>query len=113
VDLCAELSTGLESLLGVGYAIDSYGWVDIDPDAHTVVSRRITHLRLQFPHLLPSEAITDWNSRLPMDVRTISQELLRATFPEVIDLLLASPPILASHLPKTHKERTPKGLDVV
>jgi hypothetical protein len=55
----------------------------------------------------------DWDSRLSMDVRTISLELLRATFPEGIDLLLASSPMLASHLPRTHRERTPMGPDVV
>ena len=48
-----------------------------------------------------------------MDVRTISPELLRATFPEGIDLLLAIPPILANNLPMTHRARTPLGLDVV
>ncbi len=55
----------------------------------------------------------DWHSRLPMDVRTISPELLRATIPEGIDLLLASPSMLASHLPMTHRERTPVGPKVV
>jgi hypothetical protein len=44
-----------------------------------------------------------------MDVRTISPELLRATVPEGIDLLLASPPMLANHLLKTHRARTPLG----
>ncbi len=48
-----------------------------------------------------------------MDVRTTSLELLGATFPEGIDLLLASPPILANHFPVTHRERTPMGPDVV
>jgi hypothetical protein len=70
-------------------------------------------MRLQFPHLLPSEAIKDWNSRLPMDVRAISPDLLRAAFPERLDLLLASPPMLKSNLPKTHRECTPMGPDVV
>ena len=91
------------ALLIVGHAISSYVWVDIDPDAHTVVSHRITHLRHQFPYLIPPEAIKDWDSRLPMDAHTISPELFRATFPEVIDLLLASPPMLASYLPMTHR----------
>ncbi len=87
--------------------------MDIDPGAYTVVSDRIKHPRLQFPHLLPPEAITVWDSRLPMDVHTISPELFGATFPEGIDLILASPPMLASPLPMTHRERTPMGPDVI
>ncbi len=70
-------------------------------------------MRLQFPYLRPLEALVDWNSRLPMDVRTISPELLRATFPEGIDPLLVSPPMLARHVPNNHRERTPLGPDVV
>jgi hypothetical protein len=70
-------------------------------------------MRRQFPHLLPPEVIVDWDSRLTTNVRTVLLKLLRATFPEGIDLLLASPPMPASHLPKTHREHTPMGLDVV
>ena len=87
--------------------------VRIDPDAHMVVSHRITHPRQQFPNLLPPEAITDRDSRLPMNVRIISPELLRSTFPDGDDLLLASPPMQASHLPMTHREHTSMGPDVV
>jgi hypothetical protein len=78
------------------------------------VSRRITHTSYQFPNLLPPEASTDWDSRLPMDACAISPELLRTTFPDRIDHLLASPPMQASHLPKTHIAHTPSmGPDVV
>ena len=55
----------------------------------------------------------DWDNRLPLDVCTISPELLKATFPEDIDLLLVSPSMQASHLPKTGRERTPMGPDIV
>ena len=48
-----------------------------------------------------------------MDVRTISPELIRATFPDGVDLLLASPPMQASHLPMTHRDHTLMGPDVV
>jgi hypothetical protein len=113
VELCGCLATGLEALLRAGYAIRSYICVDIDPDAHMDVSHRITHLRHQFPNLLTPEAITDWDSRLPMDVRTISHELLRATFPDGGDLILASPPMQAIHLPITHRNHTSTGPDVV
>jgi hypothetical protein len=112
MELCGGLTTGLEALLRAGYAINSYAWVDIDPDAHTAVSYRIADLKLQFPFLLPLEAIKDWDSQLPMDVRAIFLELLIATFPEGVDLL-ASPPMLANHLPNTHRERSPMGPDVV
>jgi hypothetical protein len=113
VELCGGLATGLETLLRVGHAINSYAWVDIDPYAHMVVFHGIADLELRFPLLFPSEATKVWDSRLPMDVRAISLELLRATFPEGIDLLLASPPMLPNHLPMTHRERSPMGPDVV
>jgi hypothetical protein len=113
VELCGGLATGLEALLIAGYAIRSYVWADTDPYAHSVVSHRIAHMQLQFPHLLPPETLMDWDSRLRMDVRTISSELLRATFSKGTDLLLANPPMLARHVPKTHRERTPVGPDVV
>ncbi len=48
-----------------------------------------------------------------MDARTISPELLRSTFPEGIDLLLASPSMIARHVPKTHIYRISMGPDVV
>ncbi len=48
-----------------------------------------------------------------MDIRTIFPELLRATFPEGIDPLLASPPMLARRLPRNSRERTPLGPDVI
>ena len=107
-------ATGLEALLRAGYVINSYVWVDIDLDAHTAVFHRIAHLRHQFPHLLPPETIKDWGSRFPIEVRSIFLELLRATFPEGIDFLLASPPMLVANiLPMTHRAHTPLGSDVV
>jgi hypothetical protein len=48
-----------------------------------------------------------------MDVRTIFLELLRATFPEGIYLLLVSPPMLANHLSRPHREHTPPGPDII
>jgi len=90
VELCGGLATGLEALLKVGYAINSYIWVDIDLDAHAAASYRIAHTRLLYPYLLPLEAIKDRDSSLPMDVRTISPELLTVTFLEKIDLILVS-----------------------
>ena len=50
-------------------------------------------------------------SRLPMDVRTISPELLKVTFPEGIDLILANPPVLATHLSSSNIDHAPPGLD--
>jgi hypothetical protein len=106
-NFCGGLATGLEALLRAGYAISSYAWVDIDPDAHTVASHRIACLRHQFPHLLPPEAIKDWDCRLPMDVPTISPELLNATFPVGIDLILASPPVIVARLFSSNIDHTP------
>jgi hypothetical protein len=47
-----------------------------------------------------------------MDVRTISPELISATFPEGIDLVLVSPHVLASHLSKSNRDRTPPDPDI-
>ena len=112
VELCGGLATSLETLLRTDYMIRSYTWVDTDPDAHTVAAQRIAHLRHNFPHLLPSEAIQDWDSRLPLDVRTISPELVSATFPKGIDLILASPTELATQVSISHREHTPLGPDI-
>jgi len=61
----------------------------------------------QYPQLLPSEVIRDWYSRLPMDARIISPKVMTQTFPEDIDLILASSPVLSKHLPMTHKNQGP------
>jgi len=47
-----------------------------------------------------------------MNVRTISPELLSVIFPEGIDLILASPPLLEIHLSKSNKEHAPPGPDI-
>ncbi len=113
VEHCGGLATGLEALLRVGYTISSYAWVNTDPDAHTVASHRIAYLRLKFPHLLPPEAIQVWDSRLPMDVRIISPELLNVIFSEGIDFILASPHGRAIHLFKYEREHTTPGPDII
>ena len=113
VELCRGLSTGLEALPKAVYAINFYAWVDIDPDVHAVVSHRLKLMRLKYPHLLPPEAIRDWNSQLPRDARIISPELFAATLTEGMDLLLASPPMLAHRLLGSHREHTPNGPSVV
>ncbi len=46
-----------------------------------------------------------------MDLRTISPELIRFTFPEGIDFILVNPLVLAIQLSKSNRERTPTGLD--
>ena len=49
------------------------------------------------------------DSRLPMDVRAISPEILEVTFPKGVNLILISPPILAKDLPMTHIDLGPRG----
>ena len=108
VDLCGGLATGLEALLKAGYAVTSYAWLDIDTDAHATVSHRLPREKQQYPHLLPPEAIRDWDSRPTMAVRAISSEILTKTFPKGVDLMLASPsPMLVKHLPRTHSNHGP------
>ena len=113
MELYRGLATCIEALLKGGYAVNSYVLVDIDPFAHAAVPHRIAHLRLQYPHLLPLEVIKDRDFRMPMDIRTISPDFLTTTFPEGVDLLLASHPMLAHHLPRYHRVHSPMGPDVV
>jgi hypothetical protein len=47
-----------------------------------------------------------------MDIRTISLELLSVTFPEGVDLILASSSVLATDLSKSNKEHTPPDPDI-
>jgi len=47
-----------------------------------------------------------------MEVRTISPELLNITFPEGIELILASPPVLATHLSSSNRDHTLPGPDI-
>ncbi len=70
-----------------------------DSNSHTSFHQR--HSRIGIPD-------SQWIS-----APSQSPELLRATFLEGIDLLLVSPPMLARHVPKTHREPTPVGPDVV
>jgi hypothetical protein len=51
-----------------------------------------------------------------MDVRIISPEILSVQFPEGIDLILASPPMIATHLSNFNREHTPSdisGSDII
>jgi len=112
-ELCGGLATGLHALLRTGYVIRSYVWVYTYPDAHTAAPQCIAYLRHKFPHLLPPEAVQDCDSRLPMDVSTISPELLSATFSaEGIDLILVSPPVLATRVSRSNREHTSPGPDI-
>ncbi len=78
----------------------SYAWVDIDPDAHTATSYRLVRLHDRHPLLLPPGTIYGWDSRLPMDARTITQELFTQVFPAGVDLIMTSPPMLPQNLPR-------------
>jgi len=40
-----------------------------------------------------------WDTRLPMDTRTITPELFTQAFPAGVDLVMASPPLAASTPP--------------
>ena len=81
----------------------SYTWADIDPNAHTATTHRFATLHNQHPLLLPPEAKAGWDTRLPMDARTISLALFTQAFPAGVDLIMTSPPMLPQHLPRAHK----------
>ncbi len=100
VELCGGIATGLESALKSGHSVASYTRVDIDPDAHTATSHRLARLHYRPPLLLPLEAIEGWDTRLPMDARTITPELFTQAFPAGVDLIITSPPMLPQHLPR-------------
>ncbi len=78
----------------------SYTWADIDPDAHTATSHRLARLHDRHPLLFPPEAIDGWDTRLPMDARTITPELFTHAFPAGVDLIMTSPLVLPQHLPR-------------
>ena len=81
----------------------SYTWADIDPDAHTATSHRLTRLHSRHPQLLPPEATEGCDTRLPMDARTITPALFAHAFPAGVDLIMTSPPMLPHHLPLAHR----------
>ncbi len=80
----------------------SYTWADIDPDAHTATTRRLTRLRNRHPLLLPPEATEGWEIRQPMDARTITPALFTQAFPAGVDIIMTSSPMLTQHLPRAH-----------
>ncbi len=92
VELCGGIATGLEAALKAGLSIASYTWADIDPNAHTATSHMLTRLHRRHPLLLPAEATTEWDTRLPMDTRTITPALLTKAFPAGFDIIITSPP---------------------
>jgi hypothetical protein len=101
VELCGGIATGLEALLKAGHAVASYTWADVDPDAHAATTHRLARLLARHPLLLPPEATNGWDTRLPMDIRTITPALFAQAFPAGVDIIMTSPPMLAKHLPKT------------
>ena len=92
VELCGGIATCLEAILTSGHAVASYTWVDIDPDAHTAASHSLAWLHARHPLLLPPEATDGWDTRLPMDARTITPELFTQAFPAGVDLIITIPP---------------------
>ena len=91
VELCGGIATGLEAALKSGLTIASYTWADIDPDAHTATAHRLKRLQHRHPLLLPEEATTGWDTRLPMDTRTITPALFTQAFPAGVDIIMTSP----------------------
>ena len=74
----------------------------MDPEAHAATTHRLARLHARhYPLLLPPEATSGWDTRLPMDTRTISPALFAQAFPAGVDIIMTSPPMLAKHLPKT------------
>ncbi len=101
VELCSGIATRLEVVLKSGHVVASYTWVDIDLDAHTATSHRLARLHDRHPLLLPLEAIDGWDTRLPMNARTITHELFTHALPTGVDLIMTSPPpMLSQHLPR-------------
>jgi len=103
VEICGGMATILEAIFKAGHAVASYTWADIDPDARTTTSHRLARLHNRHPLLLPPEAMEGWDTRLPMDARTITTELFTKAFPERVDLIMNSPPMMPQHLPRTRR----------
>ena len=66
----------------------------------------------QLSYFIPQEALHGWDSSLPRDIHTISPALLNATFQEGIDLILASPPVLATRAYDPNKDHPLPGPDI-
>jgi hypothetical protein len=92
VELGGGIVTRLEAILEADHAVVSYTWVDIDPYAHTATTHRIARLYSRHPLLLPPEAIEGWDTRLPMDARTITPTIFTHALPAGVDLVMTSPP---------------------
>ena len=103
MELCGGIATGLEAILKAGHEVASYTSVDIDPNAHTATAHRLARLHSRHPRLLTMEAIDGWDTRLHMDARTTTPALFTYAFPAGAYLIMTSPPMLAQHLPRTHK----------
>ena len=108
-ELCEGLATGLKAFLKAGYTIASSTWVNTDPDAHMAVSHHLSRLRTQYPQLFPPEATQGSDSRLPMDIRSISPEFFTDVIHEGADIILTSPPMIAQHLSMAHRGNTRWG----
>ena len=87
-------SQGLRGVFKAGHVIASYGWSNIDPDAHAIVAHQITRLHLKYLNLIPLEATHVWDSRLPLVARAISPDIFQRAFPDGIEFILASPQML-------------------
>ena len=74
------------------------------PDAHAATTHRITRLRNRYPLLLPLTATLGWDTRLPMDTKTITPVLFTQAFPAGTDIITTSPPMLLQHLSRAHRE---------
>jgi hypothetical protein len=95
VELCGGIATRLEAVLKAGHEVASYTLADIDLDAHTTTAHRLARLHSRHPRLLTLEAIDEWDTRLPMDARTITPALFTHAFPSGVDLIITSPLMMA------------------
>ena len=92
MELCGGIAAQLETVLKAGHAVAPYTWANIDPDAHTATTHILARLHSRHSLFLPHEAIEGWDTRLPMDTKTIILSLFTQGFPAGVDLNMTSPP---------------------
>jgi hypothetical protein len=105
-ELCGGLSTGLEAIEKAGYKVAFYTWADNVPRRSNGGFSPSFPINIRISGSPPTGATPEWDSRLLMDARFISPEVFTNVILEGVDIILKSPPLMAQHLPTTHRGNT-------
>jgi hypothetical protein len=73
-----------------GHRIGTYAWTNTSPDALAAVTHRVAHLQQQYPNRLPTTALHEWDTSLPIDTYFITLKWIVTSFTDGIDIVLAN-----------------------